>query len=236
MTLVTYFAAHEMRPFQRVRDIAEGQWGLFTLRQATNAGIGWRSVARLAADGRIERVTHGVYRVRGGAEPDHLGLRAAWLQLDPARPAWERLNDPDVAVVSHASAASLYGVGDLRADTHEFTLPQRRQTRRPDVRLHRGRVPASHRVLQGGLPTTTAGWMVGDLLADNVDADAVAQIAAEVLDRGLDYPRVVAESLAPYAQRFRLPKSDGVAVLNSLLERVQYRDRREVVAEAGRSE
>jgi hypothetical protein len=181
-------------------------------------------------------VAHGVYRVRGGAEPDHLGLRAAWLQLDPARPAWERLNDPDVAVVSHVSAASLYGVGDLRADTHEFTLPQRRQTRRPDVRLHRGRVAPSQRVLQGGLPTTTAGWMVGDLLADNVDADAVAQIAAEVLDRGLDYPRVVAESLAPHAQRFRLPKSDGVAVLNSLLERVQYRDRIEVLAEAGRSE
>ena len=221
-----------MTPLQRVRDTAEGQWGLFTLRQARDAGAHWRSVARLADDGRIQRVAHGVYRVRGGGEPDHLGLRAAWLQLDPARPAWERLNDPDVAVVSHASAASLYGLGDLRADVHEFTLPNRKQTRRPDVRLHRGRVPESQRLVLHGLPTTRAGRMIGDLVADNVDPDEVAQITAEVLDRALEYPRVVAEALAPHAPRFGFSKSDGAAVLNHLLERVQYRDRADVGADA----
>src|SRR5438270_13582277 len=130
-----------MTPLQRVRDTAEGQWGLFTLRQARHAGAHWRSVARLADDGRIKRVAHGVYRVRGGGEPDHLALRAAWLQLDPARPAWERLNDPDGAVVSHALAASLYGLADLRPDGHEFTLPNRRQTAPPAVRPQRGRGP-----------------------------------------------------------------------------------------------
>lgn len=77
------------------------------MRQARAAGVQWRSLMRLAEDGRIERVAHGVYRVRGGAEPDHLALRAAWLRLDPAKPAGERLNDPDVAVVSHTSAATL---------------------------------------------------------------------------------------------------------------------------------
>ena len=111
-----------MRPLQCLRDIAEGQWGLVTLRQANGAGVGWRSVARLAEAGLIERVAHGVYRIRGSDEADHLDLRAAWLQLDPGRAAWERLDDPDVAVVSHASAAALYGVGDFRADVHEFTL------------------------------------------------------------------------------------------------------------------
>src|SRR6266849_10647532 len=99
-----------MRPLQRIRDIAESQWGLLTLRQAKDAGVGWRSVARLADAGLIEHVAHGVYRIRGAAEPDHLGLRAAWLQLDPGRTAWERLDDPDGAAVSHASAAVLYSV------------------------------------------------------------------------------------------------------------------------------
>src|ERR1700694_2356187 len=141
-----------MRPLQRLHDIAEGQWGLVTLRQANDAGVGWRSVARLAEAGLIERVAHGGYRIRGGAEPDHLGLRAAWVQLDPGRAAWERLDDPDVAIVSHASAAALYGVGDLRADVHEFTLPGRRQTRRSDVRLHQGRVPTDRWILLRGLP------------------------------------------------------------------------------------
>src|SRR5436309_1390252 len=98
------------RPGQRLSEIAEEQWGLVTRRQASEAGIAPRSLARLVENGRVERVAHGVYRVRGASEPDHLGLRAAWLQLDPGRQAWERLDDPDVAVVSHASAADVYGV------------------------------------------------------------------------------------------------------------------------------
>jgi len=38
--------------------------------------------------------------------------------------------------------------------------------------------------------------------------------------------------LAPHAPRFGLSKSDGAAVLNYLLERVQYRDRVDVLADA----
>jgi Transcriptional regulator, AbiEi antitoxin len=221
-----------MRPLQRLHDIAEGQWGLVTLREANDAGVGWRSVARLAESGLIERVAHGVYRIRGAAEPDHLELRAAWLQLDPGRAAWQRLDDPEVAVVSHASAAALYGMGDLRADVHEFTLPRRRQTRRRDVRLHRGRVLDDRRLLVRGLPTTRAGWMIGDLIGDNVDPDSVAQITVEVLERALDYPSVIAESLAPHAERFGLGEGDGAALLDDLLNRAQYRDRAEMVLQA----
>ena len=81
----------------RIRDLAEGQWGLVTLRQARAAGVGWQSIVRLTDTGLLERVAHGVYRVRGAVEPDHLGLRAAWLQLDPARPTWDRLGDPTVS-------------------------------------------------------------------------------------------------------------------------------------------
>lgn len=219
-----------MRPLQRIRDIAEGQWGLLTLRQAKDAGVGWRSVARLADAGLLERVAHGVYRIRGGAEPDHLGLRAAWLQIDPGHAAWERLDDPEVAVVSYASAAALYGVGDLRADVHEFTLPQRRQTRRSDLRLHRGEVPAGQRPLVDGLPTTRPARLIGDLLGDDIDPDSVAQITVEVLDRVLENPRLVAESLEPYASKFGLRERDGAALLDHLLSRAQYRNRAETVA------
>jgi hypothetical protein len=217
----------------RLRDLAEGQWGLVTLQQARAAEVAWRSLTRLVEAGLLERVAHGVYRVRGAGEPDHLDLRAAWLQLDPARPAWQRLDDPDVAVVSHASAASLYGVGDLRADVHEFTLPHRRQTRRPDVRIHRGTVPPDRRILLAGLPTTRAGWMIGQLLADHVDPDAVAQITAEVLDRVLEYPGVVAEALMPYAHRSGYQRGDGVALLDDLLRPAGSRDREALLAEAG---
>jgi hypothetical protein len=219
-------------PLTHLYDLAEGQWGLVTLQQARAAGVAWRSLARLVEAGLLERVAHGVYRVRGAAEPDHLDLRAAWLQLDPAEPAWHRLDNPDVAVVSHASAASLYGVGDLRADVHEFTLPHRRQTRRSDVRIHRGRVPPERRIILRGLPTTRAGWMIGQLIADHVDPDGVAQIAREVLDRILDYPRDVATALNPVAQRIGLERGDGLAVLDELLRRAGTPNRERLIAEA----
>jgi hypothetical protein len=147
-------------------------------------------------------------------------------------PAWQRLDDPDVALVSHASAADLYGVGDLRADVHEFTLPARRQTRRAELRLHRGYVTKEHRIVLRGLPVTRAGWMIGDLLADHVDPESVARITAEVVDRVFDYPSVIAERIAPFAGRFGLPPGDGVDLLDELLTLAGYQDRETMLREA----
>jgi len=218
------------RPLQRLFDVAEGQWGLLTRQQARQAGVEASSLARLTREGLLERVTHGVYRIRGSAEPDHLQLRAAWLALDPGTPAWARVRSPDVALVSHASAASLYGVGDLRADVHEFTLPVRRQTRRADVRLHRGLVPDGQRLLIDGLPSTTAGRMIADLLGDHVEPAAVAQITAEVVRRAQDYPSTIAQCIAPLAARFGFRRGDGVALLDHLLLLANYSERAETVA------
>jgi predicted transcriptional regulator of viral defense system len=213
------------RPAQRLSEIAEGQWGLITRRQAREAGVGNTSLARLTQDRRLERVAHGVYRVRGAGEPDDLGLRAAWLQLAPDTPAWTRLEDLDDAVVSHASAASLHRVGELRADMHEFTLPRRRQTRRRDVRLHRGQVSAADRIVLSGLPVTRPARMIADLLADHVEPGVVGRIAAEVVDGGLEGTGDIAERIAPHAGSFGLPRGDGRAVLDHLLALAGSRDR-----------
>jgi hypothetical protein len=217
----------------RLSDLAEGQWGLVTRAQARGLGIAWSSLSHLAEPGgAMERIAHGVYRLRGSADPGHLSLRAAWLQLDPATPAWERLDRSAQAVVSHSSAAVLYNVGDLRADTHEFTLPVRRQTRRPDVRLHRGRVSDQDWLILHGLPTTRAGRMIADLLADRHEPEAVAQIVREVLDQVYDYPRVVAKKLGPFATRFDLPSNDGIALLDLLLTMAGHPHRDRLLSEA----
>lgn len=220
------------RPLQRLFAVAEDQWGLCTRQQAQQAGVGASSLARLTRDGLLERVAHGVYRVRGAAEPDHLALRAAWLQLAPDTPAWERVRSPDVAVVSHASAASLYGVGDLRADVHEFTIAVRRQTRRSDVRLHRGVVSEGQRLLLHGLPATSASLMIADLLDDHIEPESVAQITAEVLQRALDSPSSIAACIAPSAGRYGFRRGDGVALLDHLLAMAGYSKQSEMVAVA----
>jgi hypothetical protein len=154
------------------------QWGLITKQQVEATGVAWTTLARRVEQGSLERIAHGVYRVRGGGEPDHLKLRAAWLQLEPRVPAWERT--AAAGVVSHRSAGALYGIGHLPADTHEFTLPTRKQTRRKDVRLHRGDVNHDCVTLRG-LPVTRPSRIAADLLSEREDLGAVARLIVDAL-------------------------------------------------------
>jgi predicted transcriptional regulator of viral defense system len=203
----------------RLAELAEDQWGLITRRQAEDAGIPKATFQRLAGEGSIlERVAHGVYRLAGAPIPTHLALRAAWIQLCPETPAWERtLNQ---GVVSHRSAAALYGVGHLPADTHEFTLPTRRQTRRPDVRLHHLRLDETECTHLQGLPVTRPSRIAFDLLSDQEDPEAVGNVAADAIRSARDYPGAFAHALSTHAARFGLRRGDGLGLLRWLLSLV----------------
>lgn len=204
----------------RLAGITEEQWGLVTRRQAERlAGIPPATFARLVSDGSIlERVAHGVYHLAGAPPPDHLDLRAAWLQLAPDIPAWERR--PDQGVVSHRSAAVLYGIGHLPADNHDFTLPKRRQSRRPDVRLHQRQPEDREWIDLRGLLVTRPSRIAADLLEDREDPEAVAHIVADAIRQVHGYPGTFADALGPHAARFGLRRGDGVALLRWLLELV----------------
>ncbi len=206
---------------QKLADIAEDQWGLVTRQQTEQAGLAWTTVARLASGQSVlERVAHGVYRLRGAPPVDHLELRSAWIQLAPATPVWERT--PDQGVVSHRSAASVYGLGDLLSERHEFTLPGRRQSRRPDVRFHRAKLEHEEWISLQGLLVTRPSRIVTDLLADGEEPDAVAPIVVQTLRDFKDYPGTVAAAIAPLAARFGLRRNDGLALLRWLLELEQH--------------
>lgn len=211
-------------------EVAEDQWGLFTRRQAELTGMAWTTLARLAKGNAAERVAHGVYRLRGTPPIDHLTLRATWLQLAPDTPAWQRTAGQ--GVVSHRSAASVYGLGHLPADVHHFILPVRRQSRRPDVRLHRADLDSGEWTNLAGLPVTRPARTAADLLADREDPEAVAQVIADALRPVHDYPGTVARAIAPYAVRFGLPKGDGVALLEWLLDLTRDSERVAWLAEA----
>src|SRR5437773_4490607 len=102
-------------------DLTEAQNGLVTTRQAELRGVPRRDLARLVRIGGMERVAHGVYRLAGAPRPRLLELRAAWLQLAPGVDVDRRT--PAEGVVSHASAATVYGAGLLDPVRHEFTVP-----------------------------------------------------------------------------------------------------------------
>lgn len=196
--------------------IAEEQWGLLTTAQAHTAGMAWSTVARMVRAGSLDRLARGVYRLHGSGVADHLDLRAAWLQLHPNMPAWERT--PGDGIVSHRSAADLYGLGHLPADTHEFTVPRRTQTRRQDVRLHRAEVTREEWSWLRGLPVTRPRRIAADLLADREDPHAVGQVIADALRPGYDDPGSVAEAIAPYAAGLGLRRRDGLGLLRWLLD------------------
>jgi hypothetical protein len=200
-----------------IAEIAQDQWGLITRRQAERAGTAPATLDRLTADGRVlERVTYGVYHLVGAPLPDHLDLRAAWLQLAPETLAWERV--PTQGVVSHRSAAELYGLGHLPAYRHEFTLPSRRQSRRPDVRLHHRDFDDAEWISLRGMLVTRPSRIAADLLAGHEDPEAVGHLIADAIRGAFDYPDTFADSLAPFAARFGLPRGDGIGLLRWLLD------------------
>jgi hypothetical protein len=145
-------------------------------------------------------------------------------------PAWVR--GPEQGVVSHRSAASLYGIGDLPADVHEFTVPVRRQTRRPDVRLHVRDIAGAKLIDLHGLPATRPSRIASDLLYNHEEPEAVARIVVEATQHVYDYPGTFADALAPHAVRFSLRRGDGLALLRWMYDLVGDPDTQEWMEEA----
>jgi hypothetical protein len=159
-----------------------------------------------------------VYLLAGAPPPDLVDLRAAWLQLDPETPAWKR--SPEQGVASYRSAAAVYDLGHLPADRHDFTLPVRRQSRRPDVRLHKKRLGKGDVRSVRGLLVTRPSRIAADLLNDLEDPEAVGQVIADALREGHEVPEAFISSLGESAVRYGFRSGDGAAVLRWLLDLV----------------
>jgi putative AbiEi antitoxin of type IV toxin-antitoxin system len=215
----------------RLQDLAQDQWGLVTRRQMAACGIGETTVERLSSrGGALERAARGVYRLAVAPVPDHMDLRAAWLQLAPATAAWDRTADQ--GVVSHRSAAAMYGLSHLPADRHEFTLPRRKQSRRSDVRIHVRGLADGEWITLRGLPVTRPSTIASDLLGQHEDPEAVARLIADSIRPAYDYPGTFADQLARHAFQFGLRKGDGVGLLRWLLELTGDPDTERWMAEA----
>jgi predicted transcriptional regulator of viral defense system len=205
-----------MRTSSKLAALAEDQWGLLTRRQAEASGVSRATLQRLSgADGPLERMTQGVYHLAGAPLPDHAPLRAAWLALAPETPVWERR--PEQGVVSHRSAAAIYGLGELPADLHEFIVPGRRQTKRADVRIHRGELREDEWERLRGLLVTTPARTAADLLGGREDPGAVAQVVVDALERKSESAGNFPAELARSSAALGLRRGDGLAALAYLL-------------------
>jgi len=200
----------------RLADLAEAQNGLLTSRQADQRGVPRRDLARLAQSGGLERVAYGVYRVAGAPRPRLLELRAAWLQLAPGADV-DRRTVAD-GVVSHASAATVYGVGLLEPFRHEFTVPvpRRVRSRRDDVVIHRAELDGDEVDWVEEMLVTVPARMVADLATQSMDGEHLAGVVADLRRMRLVSRAALRSALAPHAQRYGWP-SDGREFLDDLL-------------------
>lgn len=200
-------------------EISASQWGMVTTAQAEKVGVSRLELSRLASRGRMERIAQGVYKYAGvpGAMTD--ALKAVWLSTEPGYLAEERLSGAGISVVvSGESAAMLHGVGDLRAERHEFTVSVRRQTQRSDVRYRVRAVEHRDLTIVDGLPVTSVERTVADLVETRTDLSLVGGVVRDAVTKySLDRGRLQ-DLLAPLASRNGVAAGDGAALLDRLLE------------------
>jgi very-short-patch-repair endonuclease len=143
--------------------VAARQHGLFLRAQAHCAGATDAMIGHRVAVGRWVRVCPGLYRLAG--------VPVTWKQ----RALAACLVAGRGAVVSHRSAAVLWGVSGFRPGTVEITVPDGRSVRSPLARVHRSADVSG--VVRDGIPVTRPARTVADLA--NVVGGAILEEAVD---------------------------------------------------------
>lgn len=142
---------------RRIAAIAAQQHGVVTLRQLEATGLGRRGVSRRARKGQLHRVHRGVYAVGHRAPSLHARWMAAVLACG------------DGAVLSHSSAAALWGLlRPIDGPAHVSTPTGGGRRSRRGILVHRcaslappcGKRLTTHRDL---IPVTTVRRTLDDL-------------------------------------------------------------------------
>lgn len=203
-----------------VGDLASQQWGLVTSAQAKDNGVDLPSLRRLAERGALVRVRHGVYASTTTMLSAELEVNAQWLALRPELMAADRVGDPELAVeavVSHTTAAEMWGIGDLWPDGIHFTVSDRRRSRQSDVRFHREDLPDADWTVhpEVGLPVTTVARTIVDLAQAGHEPDHLLGLVADAARKSLLDDQELLDALAGHEDAFGVDQGDrrGLKVL-----------------------
>ncbi len=136
-----------------ISDLAVTQHGVVARRQLRRAGVGPGAVSRRVEAGRLVEVTPRVLRVAGAPADTHARLMAAALDAGPR------------AVVSHQSAAALWGLPGFRTEPIHVTA-RRHRVAKGDLlaTVHEPRCLLGHHVTGlDGVPVTVPARTLFDL-------------------------------------------------------------------------
>ena len=158
----------------KLYELAASQWGRRTSAQALGLHVSRNQLARMVADGRLEPMVYGVYRITAGSEAEHAMTRAAWLSLYPKRTAPERLESPAFdAVVTGHTAARMRGLGDFYADPYCFVVDRKKRSTRRDLALVHEPIDPQDVDTSLGIPVATPERSLADLVRLHEDPSLV---------------------------------------------------------------
>ncbi|MBC7172780.1 MAG: type IV toxin-antitoxin system AbiEi family antitoxin domain-containing protein [Polyangiaceae bacterium] len=163
--------------WDRLFEVAAGQSGYFTTKQAADAGYSTHLLRKHIHAGRVTRAQRGIYRLVHFPASEHEELVTAWLWSERA------------GVLSHQTALSLHGLSDVLPAQVHLTLPEawrRRRFRVPaGVVLRHADVAPEERSWFGPVPATSASRTLSDCAKDALSPELLRQAAQQAIRRGL---------------------------------------------------
>lgn len=160
-------------------ELTRAQHGVVTRAQLMEGGLTEKAIAHRLEAGRLHRLWRGVYAVGRPEVGQHGRWMAAVLSCGPQ------------ALLSHRSAAALWGIAKDAEREIEVVVPGEQRRRRPGIRLRRrADLSAEHRREVRGIPITDPVSTLVDLASCVVewrvekainDADRLGLIGVEAL-------------------------------------------------------
>jgi very-short-patch-repair endonuclease len=184
----------------RAWELTRRQHGVVTRAQLLELGLTPKAIQHRLETGRLHPLMLGAYSV---GRPE-VSERGWWM-------AAVLVCGPD-ALLSHRSAAALWGIRRQRSGLIEVTVPDRVSRRRPELRVHRRRQLDGRRREVDGIPVTDPICTLVDLATCVPDGEVEAAIN-EADFRDLVDPEALRAALDS------LPRWPGVGRLRRLLDR-----------------
>jgi len=171
-------------------EIAEGQQGYFTAKQAAEAGYQLGSQAHHVKSGNWVRVERGIYRLARFPQSaeEQLVIYALWSR--------NRAGEPE-GVYSHQTALSIHELSDVNPAKLHMTVPAafRRRAKTPKILvLHRASLNEKDIEQRQGFAVTRPLRAIADVAgAESVSRDIIEQALTEGRQRGLITVREMSE-------------------------------------------
>jgi predicted transcriptional regulator of viral defense system len=171
-------AASGTRPdWTRLYEVASGQAGYFTAKEAAEAGFSLPLLQHHLDAGRVERAQRGIFRLVNFPPTDQEGLVPTWL--------WSGRE----GTFSHETALALHQLSDALPAKVHVTVPTARAKRRlqipRNVILHFADLREDEREWKGPVQVTKPLRTVVDCSLDAVAPDLVTQAVSDAIRRRL---------------------------------------------------